>query len=60
MSQTCKAEGPWPTEEEIRKHAYEIYLARRSDESGNDLDDWLRAESQLRSAGKRAMQLGKV
>jgi hypothetical protein len=52
-------EKNWPTEEEIRNHAYELYVARR-DEPGNDVDDWLAAEAQLRAAGLRAMQRGKA
>jgi hypothetical protein len=36
-----------PTEEEIRKRAYEIYLARGA-RPGNPLQDWLRAEAELR------------
>jgi hypothetical protein len=52
-------EKPWPTEEEIRNHAYELYLARRADEPGSDLDDWLAAEAQLKAAGQRAMKLGR-
>jgi Protein of unknown function (DUF2934) len=35
-----------PTQEELRKSAYELYL-RRGQESGHELDDWLRAENQL-------------
>jgi hypothetical protein len=34
------------TEDEIRKRAYEIYLARAG-EPGDDLDDWLKAEAEL-------------
>jgi hypothetical protein len=49
----------WPTEEEIRNHAYELYIARR-DEPGSDVDDWLAAEAQLSAAGERAMQRGKA
>jgi hypothetical protein len=60
MANTCEGEKSWPTEEEIRNHAYEIYLARRGDEPGNDLDDWLTAEAQLKAAGERAMQRGKA
>jgi hypothetical protein len=26
----------WPSEDEIRNHAYEIYLTRRGDEPGSD------------------------
>ena len=33
-------------EEEIRRRAYEIYLAR-GEESDNDLEDWLQAEREL-------------
>jgi hypothetical protein len=36
-----------PTIEEIRQRAQEIFLARGGD-PGNDLDDWLRAEQQLK------------
>jgi len=50
----------WPTEEEIRKHAYELYLTRRSDQNGDPVKDWLTAEAQLKAAGARAMQRGKV
>ncbi len=37
-----------PTDEEIRQRAYEIYLARGAT-PGYELDDWLQAESELRS-----------
>jgi hypothetical protein len=59
MANDNEAENSWPTEEEIRNHAYELFLARRQDEPGSDLDDWLAAEAQLRAAGERAMQRGK-
>ncbi len=36
-----------PTLEEIRQRAHEIYLARGGT-PGNDLEDWLRAEQQLK------------
>ena len=36
-----------PTPEEIRQRAHEIYLARGGT-PGNDLEDWLRAEGQLK------------
>jgi hypothetical protein len=49
----------WPSEEEIRKHAYELYLTRRSDPNGDPVEDWLTAEAQLKAAGLRAMQRGK-
>lgn len=36
-----------PTHEEINRRAYEIYLERDSF-GGNELDDWLQAEAELR------------
>ena len=33
-------------EEQIRKRAYELYLARKG-RSGSDVDDWLRAEAEI-------------
>ena len=35
-------------EQEIRRRAYEIYLAR-GEEPGHDLEDWLQAERELAS-----------
>ena len=35
-----------PSDEEIRRRAYEIYLERGS-RPGDELDDWLRAEREL-------------
>jgi hypothetical protein len=40
-----------PSEDDIRKRAYELYVARGG-ESGHDLDDWLRAECEV-SGGSR-------
>ena len=39
---------PWspPTEQEIRRRAYELYLERER-ECGGALDDWLEAEAEL-------------
>jgi hypothetical protein len=37
-----------PTMEQIRQRAYEIYLAR-GDGAGDELQDWLQAERNLRS-----------
>ena len=37
-----------PLEEQIRARAYEIYLQREGTE-GDAVDDWLRAESEIRS-----------
>jgi hypothetical protein len=36
-----------PSHEEIRRRAYEIYL-ERDGHGGNELDDWLQAEAELR------------
>jgi Protein of unknown function (DUF2934) len=36
-----------PSDEEIRRRAYEIYL-ERAGRGGNELDDWLQAEAELR------------
>ena len=35
-----------PSDEEIRRRAYEIYL-ERGDLAGDEIDDWLRAEREL-------------
>jgi Protein of unknown function (DUF2934) len=36
------------TEDEIARHAYELYVSRGR-EDGGDLDDWLQAERELRA-----------
>jgi len=51
MSDTKKTpdgETPWqpPTEDEIRKRAYELYLERQQG-CHRALDDWLEAEAEL-------------
>lgn len=38
---------PQPTEDEIRNRAYEIYCARNGG-TGSEVDDWLKAEIELR------------
>jgi hypothetical protein len=38
-----------PSEDEIRKRAYEIYLARHG-EPGSEIEDWLKAEAELKEA----------
>ena len=43
---TSKALKPPPTEEEIRKRAHQIFLARGC-AAGRELDDWLLAERQI-------------
>ena len=44
--------APSPTEDEIRRRAYEIYCARNGD-PGDDLGDWLRAECELKEKYRR-------
>jgi hypothetical protein len=44
---TLRARRTQPTNEEIAARAYEIFLTRGG-EHGSDLDDWLRAEQELR------------
>ena len=38
-----------PLEERIRRRAYELYV-QRGNQSGSELDDWLQAEEEIRSA----------
>jgi hypothetical protein len=40
---------PFPTHEEIKYRAYEIYLSRGATD-GHDLEDWLQAERDLSQA----------
>lgn len=47
-SATEPSSQPDDLAERIRQRAYEIYLARGND-NGNEIDDWLEAERQLRS-----------
>jgi hypothetical protein len=42
-----------PTHEEIKQRAHEIYL-RRGGQPGQDLDDWLAAEAELRKERRPA------
>lgn len=39
------------SDEEIRARAYELYLERGA-ENGNDVEDWLRAESEYREGSQ--------
>jgi hypothetical protein len=41
-----------PTQEEIQTRAFEIYVAEGCRE-GSDLENWLRAEAELRARGPR-------
>lgn len=45
---TRQAGQPEPSDEEIRQRAYEIYLAKGG-APGNEVEDWLQAEHELRS-----------
>ena len=47
-----KAAGYEPSPDEIRTRAYEIYLSEGCKE-GSDLENWVRAESELRTKGTR-------
>ena len=44
-------------DEQIRRRAYEIYLAR-GEQSGRDLDDWLQAERELEGGTLSRAQAG--
>jgi hypothetical protein len=44
---------PPPTEDDIPKRAYEIYCARNCS-FGTELDDWLKAETELKEARAKA------
>jgi hypothetical protein len=46
-NQATRALQPEPTTEQIAQRAYEIYQARGGTE-GQDIEDWLEAERQLR------------
>jgi hypothetical protein len=49
----AKAKGTYePTQEEISIRAHQIYLSEGCQE-GSDLENWLRAERELRSQGPR-------
>ncbi len=48
-SSNVSTQPPQNTEEEIRHRAYEIYETRGR-EDGHDLDDWLRAEAEVKRA----------
>ena len=43
-----------PLEERIRRRAYELYL-QRGNQPGSELDDWLQAEEDVRSAEDEAI-----
>lgn len=41
-----------PTHDQVAQRAYEFFLARGAT-PGHDVEDWLRAEDELRTAGQR-------
>ncbi len=45
---------PEPTEEQIRQRAYELYELRGR-EDGHDLDDWLKAELEVKERARAAV-----
>jgi hypothetical protein len=50
MAKTLVSNSSAPTHDEISARAYEIYL-REGCVGGRDLDNWLKAEAELRSGG---------
>ena len=42
-----------PTEDEIRPRAYELYCARNGG-AGDEVDDWLKAEAELKAERETA------
>jgi len=42
-----------PTHDQVAQHAYEIFLARGATD-GQDVEDWLHAETELQAAGGSA------
>ena len=46
------AESPEQVQEKIRQRAYELYELR-GPEDGRDLDDWLKAESEVTGSADR-------
>lgn len=51
-STTGNASAALPSNEDIAKRAYELYLQRGS-ESGYEIEDWLQAEAELVAAASR-------
>ena len=48
LAQRTSAQTPALVEQEIAQRAYEIYLERGKTD-GNDVDDWLQAEYELKA-----------
>ena len=53
-SQTAALPESPNLQEDIRRRAYELYEARDR-EDGHELDDWLRAEEEIRNQETRAV-----
>jgi hypothetical protein len=51
--QTAKMETDPNREQETRRRAYALY-EERGREDGHDIDDWLRAESELTATAQKA------
>jgi len=45
--------GAWPTQEDVKRRAYELFIARGGIH-GNDQADWFQAERELAAAGRLA------
>jgi len=54
-----RAAKPEPTREEIALRAYHIYLERGCT-SGNELEDWVRAEKELRELSTKPGRKSKI
>jgi hypothetical protein len=50
-----RAKQHLPTHQEIEQRAHEIYL-RRGGDHGRDVDDWLKAEAELRNERQAAAE----
>jgi len=50
-----RAKQHLPTHQEIEERAHEIYL-RRGGENGQDVDDWLKAEAELKNERQAAVE----
>jgi len=50
-----RAKQHLPTHQEIEQRAHEIYL-RRGGDHGQDVDDWLKAEAELRNERQAAAE----
>ena len=53
-AETRATESPVDLQEQVSRRAFELY-ERRGREDGRDLDDWLRAESELAPQRRKAV-----